>query len=415
MSVPTIFSWPLIIPSLPAPGAHASGSYLAPGAGTAGPSIRYLTEEDLLDILDRVFPEWYVEPLKAGLGPGYELWQAMAKALEQVSIAVGKAEAVLSVIFSHGGAKATASIEFYRDNDSAGAFLVKAGTIVRTSRTNRSYALLEDVTFGASDLVVAGLVQALAPGGEYNVPGPVSTADGTILAGEIDRIIIPILDPTFAEPTLQVRQIADATGGQAAVLDQQGLDRNLPRFGNESDESYKGRIRSLPDTVTPDAIRRHLDAIFLPMGLEYYLVETWRSEYQTCYDTPGTIDHDLMGFAEDGLFCYDHPSDEPFSGRWLDERDHIAGYVLVVPNLTSWHMRGMAYDDEAELPAEHATSLGRRAHSTYDGLDVDTEAVLVGFYDGDDTFKNLFYMRLWDLLRQVKGGGVHVAIELKGQ
>jgi hypothetical protein len=102
----------------------------------------------------------------------------------------------------------------------------------------------------------------------------------------------------------------------------------------------------------------------------------------------------------------------------MDERDCPAGLVLVVPNLTSWEMRGFAYDDDgagASAPGSFTTTLGRRATSAYDAPDADLPVLFVPFYDGGDRLKALFYVRLWDLLRQIKGAGVHVAIELEGQ
>jgi hypothetical protein len=524
MTTPFIFSWPLTIPVLPAPGAIPSTSFLAPGAGVAGCNPAYFTEAQLLAILDRILPEWYLAPL-IDPGPGYELFQAYAKTLERASLAIGHFECANYVISSHGGVRALASVEFYRATSSAGPFIVKQGTICRTSKTNRSYRLIEDVAFppdihatatfttggplvieaitggpvgngiivnlvaggfgvptsldesnpqnititfnylggdgqpdatwaiiealintstiiqvqsnaaagalvlgdaaskilagGAYSLFVAAQVEAVAPGFEYNVPGPFSTADGTVLPGEIDTIPIPILDPLFAEPTIQVRQIADAAGGQPAVLDQLGLDRRLPRLPDEVDEIYKGRIRALPDTVSLAAIRRQLDAIFLVLGLSYDLIETWENRYQSCWDAPlGDITHPTMGLLWEGTFAFDDPRTDPFFGRWMDERDCPAGLVLVVPNLTSWEMRGFAYDDDgagASAPGSFTTTLGRRATSAYDAPDADTPVLFVPFYDGDDRLKALFYIRLWDLLRQIKGAGVHVAIELKGQ
>lgn len=421
MTIPTIYTWPLLTPTLPAPSTIVSTSYLAPspGSGIATCNPQYFTEEDLLALLDRVFPEWYLQPLKDP-GPGYELYQTFAATLSDVSLAVGHFECASFIIFSHGGFQATAAVEFYRASTFAGGFTILEGTIVRTSKTNRSYYLTADVVFGAGDYIVPGLVRAVAPGAEYNVRGPVFTADGTLLQGEIDLIPLPFLDPVFAEPTIQVRQIADAENGQSAVLDQLGLDRRLPRLPNETDEVYKGRIRQLPDTVSPSALVNQLNAIFLPFGLSYVLIETWQNRYQSCWDAPlGDISNPVMGVLLEGTFAYDDPRTEPFFGRWMDERDFIAGIIVVVPNTTSWAMRGMAYDDAGAdvgiSPDSFTTALGRRATSAYDAPADDTEFIYAPAYDGDDLKKNLFYKHLWDLLRQVKGGGVHVSIELAGQ
>lgn len=506
-----VFSWPLLIPAYQQPGNVPA--ILQPAAGTDGPNPRYMTEADLLALLDRVYPDWYLEPLKDP-GPGYEIYQAYAKTLERVSLALGRFENSNLIMFSHGGAFSVASVEFYRQSAEKGAFTVLKGTVCRTSKTNRSYLVMANVSFGAADLIVPAQVQAISYGPEYDVAGPVFTADNTLLPGEIDTVVIPFLDPVFAEPTIQVRQISDAVGGQHPVLDQHGLDRRLPRLPLETDGTYKGRIRQLPDTISPAALKRQLDAVFLPLGLSYQLIETWQNEYQSCWDAPEeTIIHPMMGELELDTFAYDDPRTDPFRGRWMDERDCPAGIVVVVPDVTSWSMRGWAYDDTTvditltlgdelevtltdgtpgclfeivnsgpgvagslvlDIPGhvivsfnntpmdftpdtsweallgyinsstnvrgrlinatgtfspllyafsgnldpvqpEFTTALGRRGTSAYDAPDVDTDEILIPFYDGDDLLKNLFYQRVWDLLKQIKGGGLYVAIELEGQ
>jgi hypothetical protein len=338
---------------------------LAPGANfdvDQFPTLTGLTESDLLAVLDRVLPEWYLLPLKDP-GPGYEWFQALAAMLANVSSAIFRSDQSLFILYSNGGALAEADVEFFRASDAAGAFTVNAGTIVRTSRTNRSFELISDVAFGVNDLARPGQVRAVAPAGEYNVPGPVITADGTTLPGEIDIVSIPRLDPVLAEPTIQVRQIADAAGGRASVLDQLGLDRNLPRVFGEPDDIYKGRIRQLPDTVSPAALNRQLDAIFFPMGLSYQLIETWQNEYQTCYDFPSfDIVSNTMGIAESNCFAFDDPSSEIFRGRLLDERDYLSGMVVVVPETGAWSDRSLAFDDVGTVgPSSTYSSL-----STFD-------------------------------------------------
>ncbi len=384
---------------------------LPPGANFAEAAPTFLSEADILAVLDRVMPEWYLEPLKSP-GPGYEWFQALAQALSRVSLAVARTDSSMSVIYSHGGALSTALVEFFRPTIGTGQFIIKAGTIVRTSVSNRSYQVVADLTMGSGALTVQGLVQAVAPAYEYDVPGPVTTADGTVLPGEIDSVVIPILDPVFAEPSIQVRQLVDATGGKSPVLDQLGLDRNIGRRPGEDDATYKGRIRQLPDTVSPAALRRQLDAIFVVMGLEYSLIETWESRYQTCWDAPDSTISGATGDVAADVFVYDDTRQEPFRGRWMDEHDHVAGLVLVVPETGAWSDRSLAYDDDGSV----VTTFGWRSTSAYDAPDADVSTLLrVPAYDGVDVGHQLFYKHLSDLMRQIKGGGTNVAIELKGQ
>ncbi len=399
-----IFSWPLTTPLPPSPGSLPSSSYLAPGGGISLAVPRYMSEADLLAVLDRVLPDWYLEPIKDP-GPGYEAFQAFAKTLERVSLAIGRFEATSFILFSVGGNRATASVEFYRTSANAGAFTVKQGTICRCSKSSRSFILIADVTFGPTDLFAEAQVMSVAPGYEYNVPGPTSAADGTVMPGEIDRVVIPILDPVYAEPNIQVRQISDAYGGQPAVLDQLGLDRDLPRAPNETDEVYKERIRKLPDTISIDAIRRQLDLVFIPNGLSYDLIETWENRYQSCWNAPdgGPIE---QPFGELVQWAYNDPRTDRFIPRWMSERDHRAAFVLIVPDFPAFSDRGMAYNDPA---TEGEMS---RAVSAWNSPVLDGPA-LSGVWNGEDNFgtnsQATFLHNVWDLLRQIKGGGVAVA------
>lgn len=399
-----MFSWPLTTPLPSLPGTTPSNSFFAPGGGVSVPIPRYMTEADLLAVLDRVYPDWYLEPIKDP-GPGYEAYQAFAKALERASLAIGRFEATSFILFSGGGNFATASVEFYRTSANAGAFTVKKGTICRASSSSRSFVLINDVEFSVSDLFVEAQVMSVAPGYEYNVPGPASAADGTVLPGDIDRVVIPILDPVYAEPNIQVRQISDAYGGQPAVLDQLGLDRNLPRQANETDEVYKERIRKLPDTVSIDAIRHQLDLVFLPNGLSYDLIETWENRYQSCWNAPigGPIEQPFGELVE---WAYNDPRTDRFIPRWMGERDHRAAFVLIVPDFPTFSDRGMAYNDPA---TEGEMSRGL---SVWNGPVLDGPA-LSGVWNGDDTLgsnsRATFLHNVWDMLRQIKGGGVAVA------
>ena len=54
-----------------------------------------------------------------------------------------------------------------------------------------------------------------------------------------------VTDPTFADPSLQVAQVADASGGCFPFLDALGRDRGMLRAVGESDAAYRARICSL--------------------------------------------------------------------------------------------------------------------------------------------------------------------------
>jgi len=389
--------FPAAIPTLPAP-------YPA------------LTQQDLLDVLDAVFPAEYLAPLKDP-GPGYELPQAYAQILAFASTMIEYLATNAFILTSEGPAKATVTVSFSRQNAGAGAVTVKRGTVVSTSETGREFVTLQDAVFGGSDVgPIEVPAQARFYGWNYNVKGPVTLSSGEILEGEIDTVKLPLQEPVFADPTIYVEQVTDATGGRLGFLDGLGKDRGVDRVRGEPDQRYRQRVRSLPDTITPDAIQRVIAAHLAPWGVEPTFIETWSPAYQTCYDAPNQTYPYLGALYDPNLFCYDDPrTDVGFRNRWLDERDHRGAFIVQVPNLAPLFDTSMAYDDTAPSFAELRNPNGARAVGAYD-VPVDASADLVqGGYDGFDVQKQAVYKGLYDLLQKIKAGGVYATVELEGE
>jgi hypothetical protein len=348
-------------------------------------------------------------------GPGYEMFTAFAALFERVSEAIGHFETGSIIIFSHGRFRATGTVEFIRPDISAGEFVLKRGFVVRTSKTNRSFRLISDVTFPAAALTVQATVEAVGFSSLFNVRGPVVTASNDLLPGEIDTIDLPLMDPPFAEPEITCRQVSDTDHGQAGVLDQQGDDRAIDRRVGESDDVYRYRVRQLPDTISILAIRRQLDAIFVPLGLDYDLIETWENRLTGCWDPPDTdIPNALFGTFDPTLFVWDDTRDHAtFTGVWLSEETYRASLILVVPDLGSVTEFGMAWDDPTTAQSGFVTALGHRAQSAFD-VDISSSLIFPGVWDGDDEGLNNFYLSLVDLINKIKAGGVDVRFELEG-
>jgi hypothetical protein len=173
----------------------------------------------------------------------------------------------------------------------------------------------------------------------------------------------------------------------------------------ETDEVYKGRIRQLPDTVSIDAIRNQLDAIFLPAGFSYDLIETWENRYNTCWNQPDAGTNPIFGDLTQ--LAYNDPRIDRFIPRWMGERDHRAAFVVIVPDFPAFADRGMAYNDP------ETTGLTSRGTSAYNSPVLDTDVYLSGVFNGEDDDsaegRAAFLRNVWDMLRQVKGGGVAVA------
>lgn len=379
--------------------------------------ITAYTQAELLALLDRLLPFSYLDPLKQ-IGPGYEMLQAFAKLHEKVSQAVATLSRQAYIISAEAGAFSTGTVELYRAAPHVSLLdvVVKQGTVVECSASGRRYTTNADVTFlAASTGPFTVGVTAMFQDYNYNVIGQVTTLAGEVLPGEIDTIRTLIEDPDYGDPTIQVRQTAANTvGGIDASLDLLGKDRGMPRIFNEDDETYRARIRALPDNISLSAFQRAVTLFLLPYGAFGTIIETWDDTYQTCYDGPaGTFP---LSTYDPNLFCYDDPRNPvPFRNRYLDETDYRGGVIVVVPNLASIFDVGMGYDDTAMNATDFTTPIGLRAVTAYDVPTTLITTEIQGGYDGFDLPKQAVYKGLYQLLQDIKAAGISVAVELSGQ
>ncbi len=298
-------------------------------------------QQFFLDLFQRILPNHYLEnmlpPDNGGTppGPGWELFQTFAKLGERASEAVARFGTGSYILSAPGGAKATATVEFFRDDASAGAFNLEPGSRVRTT-DGWLYTLTQQVVFGASDLGPhAATVEAIGQGYGWNCEGPITTADGTLIPGPLRIIVSTEQSPTpLIELHVQVRQVTPAIGGVDPSLDLLGNDRGITRLPGEDDDTYRQRIRSLSETVTPDAIlaalQRYMGTI-VPIGGEWSVFESW--EAAACYDYPQPVPPGYTaGSTAAGNFSYVNPQGRtvvaPFV--WDDPRD------IIDSNLDLW-------------------------------------------------------------------------------
>lgn len=376
------------------------------------------TAQDFLDLIDRVFPAHYLEPLKSP-GPGYEILQAYAQIFARASRAIEIAGQNAQIATAASGAKATGTVYLTRPapHPDGITVVIKAGSAVTCSKGGQDFVTLQDVTFGPTDLgPFAVPVQAISVGYEWNVKGSVLTASGDTLPGEIDTVKVLIEVPDYGDVTIVVSQTADTTGGADAALDALGGDRGLARLANEIDAAYRARLRALPDTISPDAFFRTITSLLGTYGAGFDIIETWAITYQTCWDAPAqTFSGSLY---DSNLFCYDDPRDPyPFRNRWLDESDYRGGGVVVVEPVQPLADVGMVWDDTAV----NATALvsinsgGKRAVGAWDVPSNLGFGFLQGGFDGFDLQLQSVYKGLLDTLRQIAATGVSIAIERRGQ
>ena len=121
------------------------------GDTAAGPGpTQWLQQTDFLDMFDRILPFEYLEPMKVGLGDGYELFQGFAKVGERLSLAVARLDADTHFLTARGGVRATGTVQFVRDSWTAGAGTVLKGTVVRAYALDRDFVTVADGVFGAT-------------------------------------------------------------------------------------------------------------------------------------------------------------------------------------------------------------------------------------------------------------------------
>lgn len=229
-----------------------------------------LDQDDLLDLFDRLLPDFYLAPLKEP-GPGYEYLQAVAKMNARVSEAVAHIGTGCYIGSATGGSYASAQVEFYRDNVLYGAVTLRQGTVVGTV-DGYYYQTTADVVFGALEYGPKTVtVQALARGWNWNKPGPSLTKAGDILPGSITRLISPVVVGSNFDPTLQVRQKTDATGGSSPMLDGLGEDRGLNRSIAYATVQLT-RTNTYPTAVLPGSRLKTAD------GFLYRVVDTIKFE-----------------------------------------------------------------------------------------------------------------------------------------
>jgi hypothetical protein len=372
-----------------------------------------LVAQDFLDAVDRVMDEGYLAPLKA-YGDGYELLQGYAKIGERCSLAVRRFELDGLLASSAGPARATVAATFYRDDATAGAGTVLTGTLVRCSIGGQVFVTTADAVFGGGTLEVTVDAEAVAPGYEWNIRGPFVDRDGTKWPGELDTIDLPLQNPPFFDASIQVRNDADADGvGRPGTIDMIGAERGLPRQPTETDANYRARIRSLPDTVSPNAILRQLSTYFRSAGINWRAVETWQHEYQECFDAPNEPATPYQNYNSN-LFCFDDPrAAAPMQNRWLGEQDYLGAFIVEIERPPTVSDYGFAYDDDATTEDDLRSPLGIRAAPAYDVVGTLSPPSLAPCYDGLDFGAQAIIVEAFNLIDEIKAGGVYAVIVIQ--
>lgn len=343
------------------------------------------TEQDFLDLFERLLPDHYLEPLKDP-GPGYELLQAYAAVGARMSTAVANVANGNYISTAPAGAYSVGQVEFYRETAIYGEVSLLPGTIV-ASADGYTYALTSTVIFDEGELgPITANVQATVRGYLYDKPGPKIAADGSVIPGDINILVTPVVayNHNF-DPTIQVRQLTDTVGGVSPMLDGLGVDRGLPRNPGEADEDYRARLMALPETVTYLALRnqalRSIGRFLSYSGYGFWFVEGWDLRVQMGWDTPknvtvsptSAVKYAPVGTANtnftENVFAWDYdpstqtafeglaPSGWPVSNRLMAAGTYSASLIVGFPTALIGNVkrtadfRAMAQTLEAIKPA----------------------------------------------------------------
>jgi hypothetical protein len=132
--------------------------------------------------------------------------------------------------------------------------------------------------------------------------------------------------PPFADTTITVSADGSTDGGVSPFLELLGNDRGLTQYLGESDEAFRLRCRTLPDTVTPGAIERMLARVFTSSTQAYEYHDLWAVDFQTGYAEPSTPLNALGG-----TFVYGDPADPslypPSRNRYLPP-NYLKAFVI---------------------------------------------------------------------------------------
>lgn len=103
------------------------------------------------------------------------------------------------------------------------------------------------------------------------------------LTTELTGVAWRVLDWS-ADFGLSVRNVEAPEHGALAVLDELGNERGIARAPGESDDSYRKRVAQVPDTVSPNAVRRAGNRIWAPLGGSVCLREVGNSRFPGLFD-----------------------------------------------------------------------------------------------------------------------------------
>jgi len=222
------------------------------------------------------------------------------------------------------------------------------------------------------------------------ITGGTSGATATPTIAGYDPMLVPEPGQTAgwgmmewdAELGIEVLNEEQPDGGRSAMLDELGLEKNMPRIQGEGDDAYRDRISKPADVVSPNAIIRAMIRGLDPLGVTGCFREVGQPLLKGFfYDVDPALAHEFA-------FAYDMDPVVRPSDRWkvyLDYASFRAFFLIGIPP-TSHGEFGFAYDNHP---------LG-----AYDSFPTLT------FYDGYAVLTANALKALWADINNRKAGGV---------
>jgi hypothetical protein len=277
---------------------------------TACPTEAY-TQEDLLDVVERILPSEYYTPMSVNTGAGYEVFATDAAVMARVSKAAERLGCGLFMLTAQDPVYATGTVTFRRPNTDAGVVTIQTGSIVRASSVDRRFVTISTGFLGSLDLESTVLVRAVEAAYQYILEEP----------NLIDQAVKLILNPAYGDPSIYISSSTATTGGAWGSINALGADRGYPRVANEPIEEYRRRIRDLPDTVSVNAVQRAVDRFWNSLYPDYpaTIIEGWETDAQGCLDS--TVD-------QYGIALNDPRAEPPLHGRLLSRETVTNGFAV---------------------------------------------------------------------------------------
>lgn len=249
--------------------------------------------------LDATYLRPLVDGASSGRPCGLEVFLAFADIAARAGLVVQRLDTDLRIHSAQGGRRATTTIVATR-TDTAGALTLAPGTLLGADG-GQVFTLTTALAWADGDgSAKSATAESVAQSYQQNVP-----------VYAIRRLALAVLSAdssVLSASSVVLSNTTEATGGRPGTLDVLAAGRGVYRRVGESDDSLRLRARTIADTVSPNAIRRALDALASRYGVRAYyrngITVGMAADDAACDDD---LDLALTAPAGFGLFYVDLP------------------------------------------------------------------------------------------------------------